>query len=149
MGATSISGSIELASASDGVYTRIVGYNGHGNLQINLRGGSSVVNLSTDNRNERMRIDYTGNVSIGTTDSKGYKFAVAGSAIATSITVKTIGSWPDYAFQKVVPASFPSISKAYIDQNSHLPGMPSEQQVVKDGLDLREMTTLLTKKMKR
>ncbi len=37
----------------------------------------------------RMFIDGTGNVSINTTDSKGYRFAVNGDAIFTKIKVKT------------------------------------------------------------
>jgi hypothetical protein len=43
-------------------------------------------------------IDGSGNVGIGTSDPKGYKLAVNGSVIATSITVKTYGNWPDYVF---------------------------------------------------
>jgi hypothetical protein len=90
---------------------------------------------------------FQGNLSIGTTDSKGYKFAVNGSAIATSMTVKLNANWPDYVFKK--DYQLPSLTevKTYIDQNHHLPEMPSEQEVIKDGLNLGEMNKLLTKKV--
>lgn len=34
-----------------------------------------------------------------------------------------------------------------IDQNHHLPEMPSEQEITKDGLNLGEMNKILTKKV--
>ncbi|NHA06102.1 hypothetical protein G7092_19995 [Mucilaginibacter sp. HC2] len=88
-----------------------------------------------------------GNVSIGTSDSRGYKLAVNGSVIATSVTVKLKSDWPDYVFKK--DYQLPSLQevKAYIDQNQHLPEMPSEQEVAKDGLNLGEMNKLLVKKV--
>jgi hypothetical protein len=88
-----------------------------------------------------------GNVSIGTTDSKGYKFAVNGNAIATSMTVKLYANWPDYVFKRNY--QLPSLTdvKTYIDQNQHLPDMPSETEVAKDGINLGEMNKLLLKKV--
>jgi hypothetical protein len=37
--------------------------------------------------------------------------------------------------------------KTYIDQNQHLPEIPSEQEMVKNGLDVGEMNKLLMKKV--
>lgn len=98
-------------------------------------------------RNDRMMIDNAGNVGINTSDTKTYKFAVNGSAIATSITVKLYANWPDYVFKK--DYKLPSLSevKTYIDQNQHLPEMPSEAEVIKDGINLGEMVKLQTKKI--
>jgi hypothetical protein len=88
-----------------------------------------------------------GNVGINTTDTKGYKFAVNGNAIATSMTVKLYANWPDYVFKPSY--QLPSLTevKTFIDQNQHLPDMPSEAEVAKDGLNLGEMNKLLVKKM--
>jgi hypothetical protein len=88
-----------------------------------------------------------GNVSIGTVDSKGYKFAVNGSAIATSMTVKLNSAWPDYVFKKDYKLPTLDQVKDFIDQNQHLPDMPSEKEVVANGLNLGEMNKLLTKKV--
>jgi hypothetical protein len=83
----------------------------------------------------------------GTTDPHGYKLAVNGSAIATSMTVKLYADWPDYVFKQGY--KLPSLTevKNYIGKYHHLPDMPSEQEVIKDGIDLREMNKLLTKKV--
>jgi len=97
---------------------------------------------------------FAGNVGIGTVDNASwklatstYKLAVNGSAIATSMTVKLQGNWPDYVFNKAY--QLPSLTevKTYIDQNHHLPDMPSEQEVADKGLDLGEVNKLLTKKV--
>jgi hypothetical protein len=88
-----------------------------------------------------------GNVAIGTTDPQGHKLAVNGDIIATKITVKSYGNWPDYVFKPQY--KLPSLSevKTYIDQNQHLPDMPSEQEINKDGVDLGEIVKLQTKKI--
>jgi hypothetical protein len=94
-----------------------------------------------------MRLSSNGNVSIGTTDPQGHKLAVNGDIIATKITVKPYGNWPDYVFKPSY--NLPSLSevKTYIDQNQHLPDMPSAETVEKDGQDIGEMNKLLLKKV--
>ncbi|NVM62199.1 hypothetical protein FHW88_000475 [Mucilaginibacter sp. SG538B] len=91
--------------------------------------------------------DANGNIAINTFDSKGYKFAVNGSAVATSVTVKLNNVWPDYVFKPSY--QLPSLSevKTYIDQHQHLPEIPSEQEIAKDGQNLGEMNKLLLKKV--
>jgi len=99
------------------------------------------------NYGDDLVIDGNGNIGVNTKDTKTYKFAVNGSAIATSMTVKLYANWPDYVFKK--DYNLPSLSdvKAYIDQNQHLPEMPSEAEVAKDGINLGEIVKLQTKKI--
>jgi hypothetical protein len=93
-------------------------------------------------------IDGAGNVGIGTTTVPlGYKMAVAGNAIAESITVKLQANWPDYAFKKNYGLMPLTDLKAYVDKNQHLPEVPTAEQVKKDGINLGEMNTLLMKKV--
>lgn len=89
----------------------------------------------------------SGNVGIGTTDTKGYKLAVNGNVIATSMIVKLYANWPDYVFKKSY--KLPSLLevKSYIDKNQHLPEMPSETDVKQNGINLGEMNKILTKKI--
>jgi hypothetical protein len=103
---------------------------------------------------DKLVISGTGNVGIGTTDnsawnlaSSTYKLAVGGSMIATAVTVKLVANWPDYVFKK--DYTLPSLTdvKTYIDQNQHLPEIPSAQQMEKDGINLGEMNKLLLKKV--
>ncbi|MGF7073838.1 hypothetical protein [Mucilaginibacter sp. 3215] len=90
----------------------------------------------------------SGGVAIGTqTMPTGYKLAVNGGAIATSVTVKLNSQWPDYVFKPAY--QLPSLTevKSYIDQNQHLPEIPSAEEIAKEGLNLGEMNKLLLKKV--
>lgn len=87
-----------------------------------------------------------GNVGIGTTNPGSYKLAVNGGIHTQSVNVDLTG-WPDFVFKNEY--WLPSLTevKTYIDRNHHLPDMPSEQEVIKDGINLGEMNKLLTKKV--
>jgi len=89
----------------------------------------------------------TGNVGIGTVDPHGYKLAVNGNVIATSMTVKLYNNWPDYVFKPNYRLPSLTAVKAYIDQNQHLPEMPSEQEVKDNGINLGEIVKIQTKKI--
>jgi uncharacterized coiled-coil protein SlyX len=124
--------------------------NGVGGLMITAENAAGNIAFATggaSGNNERMRIASDGNISIGTTDPKGYKLAVNGSAVATSMTVKLNSAWPDYVFKKEYKLPALAEVKDYIDKNHHLPDMPSAAQVEKDGLNLGEINTALTKKV--
>jgi len=88
-----------------------------------------------------------GNVGVGTNNTQGYMLAVAGSVIATSMTVKLQANWPDYVFKKNFHLPTLAETAAYINQNHHLPEIPSEQEIAKNGLNLGEMNKLLVKKV--
>jgi hypothetical protein len=96
---------------------------------------------------ERFRIASNGNVSIGTSDAKGYKLAVAGNMIAESVKVQLQSAWPDYVFKK--DYQLPSLEETenQIKENGHLPGIPSANEVKSNGIDLGEMNAILLKKI--
>jgi hypothetical protein len=54
---------------------------------------------------------------------------------------------PDYVFEKSY--SLPSLEevKSYIDQNKHLPEVPSAKEMESNGVNLGEMNMLLLKKI--
>jgi hypothetical protein len=115
---------------------------------ISFQTGSGGAAIGSDAQTTRMIITQQGNVGVGTTTvPSGYLFAVNGSAIATSMTVKLQANWPDYVFKKDYILTPLSELKAYIDQNQHLPEIPSAEHIAKDGLNLGEMNRLLTKKV--
>jgi len=86
-----------------------------------------------------------GYVGIGTPTPKE-ALSVNGNIRSKQVKVET-ANWPDYVFKKEY--SLPSLSevKTYIDQNQHLPEMPSEAEVAKNGINLGEMVKLQTKKI--
>jgi hypothetical protein len=90
--------------------------------------------------------DANGNIGIGTISPNGFKLAVKGTVHAQQVNVD-LNNWADYVFDKAY--HLPSLTevKTYIDQNHHLPEIPSAEQVEKDGLNLGEMNKLLLKKV--
>jgi hypothetical protein len=94
-----------------------------------------------------MFITTTGTVGINTTNTYGYQFAVNGSVIATSMTVKLYANWPDYVFKPTYHLVSLNEVKTYIDKNNHLPDMPSAEEVSKEGINLGEMNKRLVKKV--
>lgn len=97
--------------------------------------------------NHFMFISDKGNVSIGTDNSKGYKFAVKGKMIAEEVVVKLHGNWPDFVFKKEYGLMSLEDVECFIKENSHLPNMPSASEVEGAGIPLGEMNAKLLQKV--
>lgn len=116
-------------------------------------GSASIVNVNSKplvfgtNNQGRMLIDANGNVAIGTNDSKGYKLAVLGKAVAEEIVVKLQANWPDYVFEDQYRLSLLSELEEFIKANKHLPDVPTADEVKENGLSLGEMNAMLLKKV--
>lgn len=90
--------------------------------------------------------DHNGNVGIGTSDTHGYQLAVNGT-IHTKEVLVDLNNWPDYVFKPTYQLQpLPEVQN-FINQNHHLPGMPSADEVEKDGVNLGEMNKALLKKV--
>lgn len=100
----------------------------------NTSGGS--MSFNTNNNNEVMRLLYNGNVLIAkiTQNNPVYKLDVGGSVRADQIVVNSNGA--DFVFAPSYKLSSLSNLKKYIDQNHHLPEIPSAKQMQTDGLNL-------------
>jgi len=89
----------------------------------------------------------SGNVIIGRTTQNNpiYRLDVFGSARANSITVNAVGA--DFVFESTYKLySLPALKK-YIDQNHHLPEIPSAKEMQKDGLNVGENQVKLLQKV--
>jgi hypothetical protein len=77
----------------------------------------------------------------------GYHLAVGGKIIAEEVLVELQTAWPDYVFK--TDYKLPSISEldAFIKENSHLPGVPSQKEVSENGISLGEMNGILLEKI--
>jgi len=99
-----------------------------------------------------------GNVSIGTTLSNAdSKLTVKGKIHCEEVLVDLQVPGPDYVFQKYYTGAsslkedytMPTLEEveAFTKKNHHLPEVPSAAEIKEDGLQLKEMTTLLLQKV--
>ncbi|MCS3798188.1 hypothetical protein [Niastella sp. OAS944] len=88
-----------------------------------------------------------GSVGIGTNSPGNFKLAVEGGIAARSVKVTT-AAFADYVFEPTYKLRPLSSVESYINENKHLPGMPSAKEVEKDGgFELGNMNVKLLEKI--
>jgi hypothetical protein len=87
-----------------------------------------------------------GNVGIGTANPQ-YKLDVKGQIRATEVLVQSVDQFADFVFDK--DYRLPSLHEVdtFIQDNGHLPGIPSAQEVKENGMNLVEMQVKLLQKV--
>lgn len=112
-----------------------------------LSGGKLVFVTKTTNAAalNSMTLDEKGNLTIGRSNTEGYKLAVDGTVGARKVKV-TQTSWADFVFAP--DYELPSLKELehYILTHRHLPGIPSEKEVLTNGLDLGTFSKQLLQK---
>lgn len=110
------------------------GTDGRSGLRLtNMTANSPASEVSTT---KFLTVNEKGDVTLGTRLS----------ALAMHVQPASEGQWADYVF---APAyQLPSLSdvEKFVQQNRHLPDMPSAQQMVKEGVDLTTLLATLVKK---
>jgi hypothetical protein len=94
----------------------------------------------------RFVVDQNGKVGIGTINPDE-KLTVKGKIHAEEVRVDLNVPAPDYVFQKDYNLLSLSDIEIYINQNKHLPEVPSAKEMEEHGLNLKEMNLLLLKKV--
>ena len=89
---------------------------------------------------------FRGNVGIGTANPN-QKLTVNGTIYGKEVKVDLSVPGPDYVFEKEY--NLPSLEeiKKYIDENKHLPEVPSAKEMEANGINVGEMNMILLKKM--
>ncbi|KAA3621914.1 MAG: hypothetical protein DWQ02_26930 [Bacteroidetes bacterium] len=105
------------------------------NLLINTQAGNGKVAIGTVN---------IPNAVMGT-DVSGYKLFVQGGILTEEVRVRT--DWADYVFADDYQLRSLAEVKSFIEQNGHLPGTPSAQEIQDKGLELASTATLQQEKI--
>jgi hypothetical protein len=110
----------------------------------NMRWGMALGTNST----ARLYIGDNGRVGIGTTNinDANYKLFVE-TGIRTRKVKVDVNSWADYVFSPTYKLPTLKEVEIFIKQHQHLPDVPSEAEVKKEGLDLGDSQALLLKKI--
>ncbi|WP_379968891.1 hypothetical protein [Epilithonimonas sp. UC225_85] len=147
------------------------------NAQWSLTGNSGTVGGpnfigTTDSRslvfkvdnNEAMRINISGKISIGTINTTPdigcvdlggeciidpYKLYVKDGIKTEKVKVEIAAEngWADYVFAKDYKLMSLQEVEKYININGHLPEVPTTEEAIKNGIELKEMNILLLKKV--
>lgn len=108
--------------------------------------GDRYIIYNTPHATYDLAILANGNIGIGTVDPGNYKLGVNGTMHSKAVVVDMTG-WSDYVFNRNYKLPALAGLKSYIDKSHHLPDMPSETEVERDGLNLGEMNKMLLKKV--
>lgn len=76
----------------------------------------------------------------------GYRLGVDGDIVAKKVIVQT-GSWADKVFEQEYNLRSLADIEKYIAQHGHLPEIPSECEVLQNGIEVGEMNKLLLQKV--
>jgi hypothetical protein len=98
--------------------------------------------------NSLMNVNGNGIVSIGAkvTNETGYKLFVETGIRSRKVKVDAL-TWADYVFNSNYRLRPLSEVEQYIKENGHLPEVPSEEEVKKEGIDLGGNQAMLLKKI--
>ncbi len=112
--------------------------------------GHQILYVNNGTRNAAISMSYghayfRGDVCIGTINSSGYKLSVKGKIRADEVKVYT--SWADYVFAPHYDLKTIEEVNTFIEENKHLPDVPTESEVLENGVELGEMNKILLQKI--
>lgn len=117
-------------------------------ISVGTNGAMSITAGTKPLSLEGSRVTFTGKVGVNTNNTvPGYAFAVDGGIVTDEVLILDVEDWPDYVFgqnHRLMPLGE---LKAFINKNSHLPEIPSAQEVEENGVNVAEMQKLLLKKI--
>jgi len=99
--------------------------------------------------NGNLRLD-AAQIAIGQdlNTATGYKLAISGKVICEELKVSLVANWPDYVFQNNYKRLPLSELKKFIDDNMHLPNIPSAKEIENNkGFELGEMQRKMMEKI--
>lgn len=122
-----------------------------GNVLLSPNGGGDVIINPNSGGFIQLNPTGGGNVAIGSivaATAPNYKLTVGGKILCEELRVKLQSSgWPDYVFGN--DYKLPSLDEVekFIQENKHLPNIPSASQVGREGVDVGDMEKKMMEKI--
>lgn len=122
-----------------------------GNVLLSPNGGGDVIINPNSGGFIQLNPTGGGNVAIGSivaATAPNYKLTVGGKILCEELRVKLQSSgWPDYVFGN--DYKLPSLDEVekFIQENKHLPNIPSAAQVGREGVDVGDMEKKMMEKI--
>lgn len=131
---------------SYGIYTQATGTAGvRIGLYANATGGTTNWSMYSQGNSY-----FGGDVRIGTQadpDGGVYKLIVDGKIIAEEMRIQNSSTWPDYVFEKNYDLMPLGELEKMIQENHHLPGIPSACEVEENGIEVGDMQKRMMEKI--
>jgi hypothetical protein len=156
-----VAGRVEITTGVPFLFLQSTGSTANAGINFNLAsvdkgwiffdGGDDVLRLnasvSNGYRNDLV-IKSDGRVCIGTiTAATGYALNVNGKAVCEEVLVQDVTNWPDYVFAEDYELMSLGELEAKIQENNHLPGLPSASEVETNGFELGDMQKRVLQKV--
>lgn len=119
-----------------------------GELILNRSANGNFLNLRNIDQNiSILTIDVNGNLRLRNATRDIFHInASTQTVFARKIIVDEV-TWPDYVFEKGYKLRPLCEVKDFIDENGHLPNVPSREKVLQEGVDLGQMVNILVEKI--
>lgn len=115
---------------------------------LNLSNGGTTLNFAeTGVADNRLVLRPGGNVTIGSFMANGYKLSVDGKIACTEVRVQPTSAWPDYVFSPDYSLMPLKELENSINNQKHLPGIPSAKEIEIDGIQVGEIQRLMMEKI--
>jgi hypothetical protein len=108
-------------------------------------GSKRILKIANGAPEDAFYIANSGNVGIGTATPQS-KLAVNGTVTCKELKVEAAG-WPDYVFADSYKLRSLKEVESHIKEHKHLPGVPSEKEILEEGVKLGEMNAILLEKI--
>jgi hypothetical protein len=146
---TSYSSQAAASYASSGFFISCIAYTERIEVSNNNNKAFSVIN-TTGTVSEKFTVYGDGRTVIGGKEPNGtytdWLLSVNGTIVAKEIFVET-SNWADKVFDKSYKLRPLTEVQSYIDQYKHLPEIPSECEVIQNGINIADMNKLLLQKV--
>ena len=95
-----------------------------------------------------LTISPNGKIGINTlNNTPDFMLAVDGGIISTKVHIKDVKQWPDHVFSDNYQLLGLDELKSFLENNKHLPGVPSEKEVLENGYDIHDMQYVMLEKI--
>ena len=120
-------------------------------IDIGLSGSNGIIEYTGSSRllinyNSGRGVEIGGNVGIGTAPVAQYRLNICGKVRCEEVRVQAPG-WCDYVFEPDYELMSWDDLMQYINENKHLPGVPSADEVEAEGIPVGEMHKILLQKI--
>lgn len=107
--------------------------------------GTGALTIS-NNQGTTFKLEESGKLTLFSEGSQTFRVETNGTIRARHAKID-LDTWADYVFEPTYRLRPLSEIETYVKTEKHLPGIPSEEELIEEGMDVTEMNRLLMEKV--